>query len=81
MFIGGMPGARVDPDHVLGPATRKAKRRLLNCCKDGLGLNGLLAGQLQRASVASKDKNDEFHAFNQDCVAHQAALAMRPALV
>ena len=39
-----------------------------------------MVGQLQRAAVASKDNDDEFHAFNQDCVPNQAVLAMRPAL-
>ena len=77
---GGMPGARVDREQRVRPALRKAKRRLLNFCKDALGLNRLLLGKLQAAAAACRGTQDEFHVYHQGCVAHQTVLSMKPSI-
>ena len=77
---GGMPGARVDREQRVRPALRKAKRRLLNFCKDALGLNRLLLGELQAAAAACRGAQDEFHVYHQACVAHQTVLSMNPSI-
>ena len=51
---GGRPGKLLDRSSVVGPALEQVPRKLDVVCKDALGLNGLLVGQLEQRSLATR---------------------------